>query len=98
MATDGTGATNTAGAVGTTAGGASGRVLASAGVGVTVAAAGAALLLRLRERRVSEAAAAIGPMAMSFMGESRRLDNTRLKRELRLKLRYPTVAAGLPRG
>jgi len=46
----------------------------------------------------SEAAAAIGPMAMSFMGESRRLDNTRLKRELRLKLRYPTVAAGLPRG
>ena len=46
----------------------------------------------------SEAAAAIGPMAMSFMSESRRLDNTRLKRELRLKLRYPTVADGLPRG
>ena len=46
----------------------------------------------------SEAATAIGPMAMSFMSESRRLDNTRLKRELGLKLRYPTVADGLPRG
>ena len=32
---------------------------------------------------------------LSFMGESRRLDNTRLKRELRLKLRHPTVATGL---
>ncbi len=31
----------------------------------------------------------------SFMAESRRLDNTRLKRELRLALRYPTVAQGL---
>ena len=26
------------------------------------------------------------------MSESRRLDNTRLKRELRVRLRYPTVA------
>ena len=32
---------------------------------------------------------------LSFMGESRRLDNARLKRELRLKLRYPTVEQGL---
>lgn len=32
---------------------------------------------------------------LSFMGESRRLDNTRLKRELRLSLRHPTVATGL---
>ncbi len=32
---------------------------------------------------------------LSFMGESRRLDNTRLKRELRLRLRYPTVSEGL---
>ncbi len=29
------------------------------------------------------------------MSESRRLDNRRLKRELRLRLRYPTVADGL---
>ena len=32
---------------------------------------------------------------LSFMGESRRLDNTRLKRELRLRLKYPTVDSGL---
>lgn len=32
---------------------------------------------------------------LSFMGESRRLDNTRMKRELRLRLRYPTVREGL---
>ena len=34
-------------------------------------------------------------MVLSFMGESRRLDNSRLKRELRLTLRYPTVREGL---
>ncbi|MDM0114225.1 sugar nucleotide-binding protein [Variovorax sp. J22R133] len=32
---------------------------------------------------------------LSFMGESRRLDNTRLKRELRVRLKYPTVESGL---
>lgn len=32
---------------------------------------------------------------LSFMGESRRMDNTRLKRELRLGLLYPTVRSGL---
>ena len=37
----------------------------------------------------------LSPMLLSFMSESRRLDNTRLKRELRLKLRYPTVERGL---
>ena len=41
------------------------------------------------------AAAQLSPMQMSFMSESRRLDNTRLRRELRLRLRYPTVADGL---
>lgn len=34
-------------------------------------------------------------MLLSFMSESRRLANTRLKGELRLRLRYPTVASGL---
>ncbi|MDI1269971.1 MAG: SDR family oxidoreductase [Polaromonas sp.] len=34
-------------------------------------------------------------MLLSFMSESRRLSNTRLKQELRLRLRYPTVAQGL---
>jgi nucleoside-diphosphate-sugar epimerase len=42
-----------------------------------------------------EADAQLPPQLLSFMGESRRLDNTRLKRELRLRLRYPTVAVGL---
>jgi len=34
-------------------------------------------------------------MLLSFMNESRRLHNQRLKRELRLQLRYPTVKEGL---
>ena len=42
-----------------------------------------------------EAASQLSPMQLSFMGESRRLDNRRLKRELKLRLRYPTVAEGL---
>ena len=42
-----------------------------------------------------EAAARLSPLQLSFMSESRRLDNRRLKRELRLRLRYPTVAEGL---
>ena len=43
----------------------------------------------------AEAAASLSPMLLSFMSESRRLDNARLKGELRLRLRYPTVAQGL---
>lgn len=34
-------------------------------------------------------------MLLSFMSESRRMDNTRMKRELRLVLHYPTVTSGL---
>lgn len=34
-------------------------------------------------------------MLLSFMSESRRLDNRRLKDELRVKLRHPTVESGL---
>lgn len=34
-------------------------------------------------------------MLLSFMSESRRMDNRRMKEELRLRLRYPTVEAGL---
>ena len=34
-------------------------------------------------------------MLLSFMSESRRMDNTRLKRELRLVLQHPTVDSGL---
>ena len=43
----------------------------------------------------STALTALPLSLLSFMGESRRMDNTRLKRELRLALRYPTVAEGL---
>ena len=42
-----------------------------------------------------QAGAGLSEMQLSFMAESRRLDNRRLKRELRLRLRYPTVAQGL---
>ncbi len=37
-------------------------------------------------------------MLLSFMSESRRMDNTRMKQELRLRLRYPTVETGLVLG
>ena len=36
-------------------------------------------------------AAAVSPMMLSFMSESRRLTNGRLRRELRVRLAYPTV-------
>jgi nucleoside-diphosphate-sugar epimerase len=37
----------------------------------------------------------LSPLLLSFMSESRRLRNRRLKRELRLRLRYPDVRDGL---
>jgi nucleoside-diphosphate-sugar epimerase len=43
----------------------------------------------------SEAAHRIPATLLSFMGESRRLDNRRLKRVLGVRLRYPTVHEGL---
>ncbi len=50
-----------------------------------------------RPPRISreQAASQMSPMQLSFMGESRRLLNARLKHELRLRLRYPTAALGL---
>ena len=42
-----------------------------------------------------EAEARIAPMLLSFMGESRRLSNARMKRELRVRLAYPTPMAML---
>ena len=42
-----------------------------------------------------EAKARIAPELYSFMSESRRLDNRRLKGDLGVKLRYPTVYEGL---
>ncbi len=42
-----------------------------------------------------EAATQLPAMQLSFMSESRRLDNQRLKQELKVVLRYPTVMQGL---
>ena len=50
--------------------------------------AGLARPLRLSR---AEATRQLSPMQMSFLSESRRLRNQRLKTELRLQLRYPTV-------
>jgi nucleoside-diphosphate-sugar epimerase len=41
---------------------------------------------------------ALTPMQMSFLAESRRMDNRRMKRELRLVLGYPSVLDGLAEG
>jgi nucleoside-diphosphate-sugar epimerase len=43
----------------------------------------------------TEIATAVSPMMLTFMSESRRLVNTRMKKELRMRLRYPTVASTL---
>jgi len=43
----------------------------------------------------SVAVAQLPAMQLSFMSESRRMDNTRMKKELRLRLRFPTVVQGL---
>ena len=43
----------------------------------------------------AEAELRLSPTMLSFMSESRRLDNTRMKCELRLGLRYPTPREGL---
>ena len=43
----------------------------------------------------AEAQNVLSPALLSFMNESRRLTNTRMKKELKVKLRYPTVAHAL---
>jgi nucleoside-diphosphate-sugar epimerase len=43
----------------------------------------------------AEAQQRLSPQLLSFMNESRRLDNARMKRELKLRLRYPTVDDGI---
>jgi hypothetical protein len=39
--------------------------------------------------------AVLSPMARSFYGESKRVRNDKIKRELGVKLRYPTYREGL---
>lgn len=43
----------------------------------------------------AEAQTRLSPQLLSFLNESRRLVNRRMKRELRLRLRYPTVDSGI---
>ncbi|MDP9046150.1 MAG: NAD-dependent epimerase/dehydratase family protein, partial [Pseudomonadota bacterium] len=52
---------------------------------------------RPRPPRVTpeQARATLSPMQLSFMGESRRLSNRRLRTELKLRLHYPTPVEGL---
>jgi nucleoside-diphosphate-sugar epimerase len=47
---------------------------------------------RLPRNRIADH---VSPAVLSFMNESRRLDNRRMKTVLRLSLRYPTVHEGL---
>ncbi len=52
-----------------------------------------------RPRRISRQAAASGaisPALLSFMSESRRIGNAKMKRALGIVLRYPTVYDGVP--
>ena len=42
-----------------------------------------------------EAQSVLSPMLLSFMNESRRLMNTRMKQELKVRMRYPAVADAL---
>jgi nucleoside-diphosphate-sugar epimerase len=44
----------------------------------------------------TEAARHMSPVALSFMSESRRVVNRRMKEELGIALRYPTVREGVP--
>jgi nucleoside-diphosphate-sugar epimerase len=45
----------------------------------------------------AQAAGVLSPVQMSFLAESRRLDNRRLRQELLVRLRYPTPAAAWPK-
>jgi nucleoside-diphosphate-sugar epimerase len=59
------------------------------------AVANAFTLARAPRLPAAELKAAVSPMLWSFMRESRRLVNTRLKKELRVRLAYPTVHEGI---
>ena len=52
-------------------------------------------LARAQRISRSEAQQRMSPLQFSFMSESRRLDNTRIKKELRAQLCYPQLADGV---
>jgi hypothetical protein len=43
----------------------------------------------------AELARQVSPMMLSFMSESRQIGNLRMRKELRLRLAFPTVASQL---
>lgn len=45
---------------------------------------------------LNEAQAVLSPALLSFLNESKRLDNRRMLKELGIRLRYPTLRQGLP--
>ncbi len=45
---------------------------------------------------MEEARMQLGPGILSFLEESKRLDNRHMLNELRVKLRYPNLEIGLP--
>lgn len=45
---------------------------------------------------MEEARRVMTPLMLSYLGESRRMDNSRMLKRLGVKLRYPTLAEGLP--
>ena len=51
-----------------------------------------------RPQRIAraDAAARVSPELLSFWSESRRIVNRRMKHELRVQLRYPSVREGVP--
>ena len=59
------------------------------------AVADAAGLPRAPRLPRAELRAVVSPVLMSYMSESRRLDNTRMRRELGVRLRYPDVGHAL---
>ena len=44
----------------------------------------------------AELAQQVSPMLLSFMSESRRIGNARMKAELGVRLKYPTVTQAMP--
>lgn len=50
------------------------------------------------EVSLEEAQRVLSPEMMSYLTESRRIDNTKMLRDLRVVLRYPTLAEGLRNG
>lgn len=52
-------------------------------------------LPRPKQISMAQAETAMNPLMLSYLKESRRMDNTKMKEKLGIELRYPTLTAGL---